>query len=131
MNHLSNAPKIIKDNHFEFDWDVRKVWKLQFPVEDMNITELEWLLDIPFWSSTDGEWTLTANQFMANPEKYERHYNRMRNSDIKYPIPIMLNKNNRWLLLDGLHRLCKLILNGATSVKVMKIPASEVEIIKK
>ena len=34
-------PKIIKDVGFDFSWDESKVWALDVPVEEIDITELE------------------------------------------------------------------------------------------
>jgi len=33
-------PQIIKDVGFDFSWDSKKVWALNFPVEEMNIQDL-------------------------------------------------------------------------------------------
>ena len=41
-------PKIIKEVGFDFSWDVKKVWALDYPVEEIEINELTWHFDIPF-----------------------------------------------------------------------------------
>ena len=45
-----DIPEIIKKVGFDFDWDSKKVWALDVPVEEMDIKDLEWHFDIPFWA---------------------------------------------------------------------------------
>ena len=42
-------PKIIEEVGFDFHWSEEKVWALNVPVEEMDIKDLEWHFDIPFW----------------------------------------------------------------------------------
>ncbi len=41
-------PKIIKEVGFDFHWSEEKVWKLNYPIEEINIDELSWHFKIPF-----------------------------------------------------------------------------------
>lgn len=116
-------PDIIKEVGFDFDWKEEKVWALDVPVEDMDILELVWHLDIPFWNKPGGYYDLTPIQVLAEPEKYSEEYNRTMKADLSHPLDIMFNKG-RWLLLDGLHRLVKARMLGQKIVKVRKIPKS-------
>lgn len=119
-------PQIIQDVGFDFSWSVEKVWKLAMPVEDLAITELTWHFDIPFWESegTD-EYNLKPSTVMSQPEREPTHWKLIQHADTSYPIDIMQNKG-RWLILDGLHRLVKLSLEGKTSVRVRKIPRDKI-----
>ena len=36
-----NLPKIIQEAGFDFWWDIKKVWALDYPIEEMNVLELE------------------------------------------------------------------------------------------
>ena len=117
-------PQIIKDVGFDFHWSEEKVWALDVPVEDMDISELEWHFDIPFWNTPGGYYDLTPNGVLDNPDKYEEEFNRTMSADLSHPLDIMFWKG-RWLLLDGLHRLVKAKQQGAKTLKVRKIPVSE------
>lgn len=110
-------PQIIKDVGFDFHWSEEKVWMLDVPVEEISIDELIWHFDIPFW----GHYKLKARDVINNPSKYEEEYKRIMNSDLQYPLDIMFWKE-RWLLLDGLHRLAKASVLGLKTIKVRKIP---------
>ncbi len=45
------------------------------------------------------------------------HMNRCKNADLKYPIII----DNLGVICDGLHRICKAIVLGQTSVKAVRL----------
>ncbi len=120
----SNIPGIIKEVGFGFSWDEKKVWALNEPVTEIPISELEWHFDIPFlWEN--GVYNLTPREVINNQQAHTEEYNRTMDSDIAYPIDIMENKG-RWLILDGLHRLMKLSIQGEDKIKVRKIPRTRI-----
>lgn len=123
-------PKIIEQVGFDFHWSEEKVWALDVPVVEMDIQELAWHLDIPFWDTPGGYYDLTPHQVLEDPEKYKEEFERTMKADLVHPLDIMFWKN-RWLLLDGLHRLAKAKQLGLKSVKVRKIPSSAVPEIRK
>ena len=123
-------PDIIKEVGFDFDWGAERVWALKYPAEEMDIKELEWHFDIPFHWHAGEIYNLTSREIIENPEKYKEEYERTMKSDLAYPIDIMMNKG-RWLILDGLHRLMKAKILGMKSVRVRKIPRSEISNISK
>ncbi len=118
-------PEIIKQVGFDFSWDESKVWTLNYPAEEIYISELEWHFKIPFHWHGGKIYNLTSSEIMANPENYKEEYQRTMNSNLDFPIDIMWNKG-RWLILDGLHRLMKAKILGQKKVRVRKIPRSEI-----
>ncbi len=102
--------------------DNEKLWALKVPAEEMNINELLWILDIPFWEDADGNIVITPNEVMADPKKYQMHWDKIQSANTSFPIDIMKNKNGKWLTLDGLHRLVKIVINGGKTIQVRKIP---------
>ena len=125
-----DIPDIIKEVGFDFSWDENKVWALNYPVEKMNIKELEWHFDIPFHWHGDEIYNLKSADIINNPDKYKEEYERTMKADLNYPIDIMKNKG-RWLILDGLHRLMKAKILSVNQIKVRKIPRIEIDNIKK
>jgi hypothetical protein len=122
-------PDIIKEINFDFRWDNKKVWHLDEPVENMEISELDWLFDIPLWHSPGGYYDFKPIWVIENPGKYPERYKRIMEANLDWPIDIMEWKG-RWLLLDGLHRLTKAKILGRKKVKVRKIPKTRIPEIK-
>ena len=130
MEKGKKLPTIIEDVGFDFHWSEEKVWAIDVPAEDMDILELEWHFDVPFWNTPDGYYDLTPSQVLSEPEKYKIEFERTMKSDLKYPLDIMFWKN-RWLLLDGLHRLVKAKQLWMKEVKVRKITVESISLIEK
>jgi len=118
---IVDIPEVIKSVGFDFHWSEEKVWGLDIPVEQMDIKELIWHFDIPFW----GHYQLKPIDVINNPSEYEEEYKRIMDSDLKYPLDIMFWKE-RWLLLDGLHRLTKASILGMKTINVRKIPQEDI-----
>jgi hypothetical protein len=128
MKH--DVPQIIKQVGFDFRWSEEKVWRLDLPVDEMSIEELNWHFEIPFWNSPNGDYDLKPIDVINHPEKYPEEYKRTLMADLQYPLDIMYWKK-RWLLLDGLHRLVKAVIEGHQTVKVRKIPKEQIPTITK
>lgn len=133
MKMKKGVPKIIEDVGFDFRWDSKKVWALDEPVTEMDINELMWHFDIPFWEIKDtDDYNLSPNEVIKEPNKkaHSLHWQKIQEADTKHPIDIMENKG-RWLILDGLHRLVKLYTEGQRKIRVRIIPRRRInEILK-
>ena len=116
-------PKEIEEVGFDFHWDERKEWKLDVPVEEMDIADLEWHFDLPFWSTKDGYYDLKPIEVLEEKEKHKDEYERTMRADLSHPLDVMWWKG-RWVLLDGLHRLLKAKILRQKTVNVRKIPPS-------
>lgn len=125
-----NIPKSVLEYGFDFDWDEEDVWNLDYPSQLIDIEELSWHFDIPFWDFGKDTYNLTPNQVINDKDKYKEHYDRIINSNINYPIDIMENKG-RYVILDGLHRLVKYKILGHKEVMVRIIPREEIPNISK
>lgn len=124
------VPKIIEEVGFDFDWDEGRVWALDVPATKMDVTELEWHFDIPFWNENSVRYSLQPRDVINNPEKHKVEYERTMKADLSHPIDIMQNKG-RWLILDGLHRLVKSVILGKEKVEVRIIPREKIPEITK
>ncbi len=123
-------PPIIQEVGFDFSWDVQKVWQLDVPVVVIPITELTWHFEIPFWSKPGGFYDLKARDVIDHPHDFSAEYDRTMAADTSHPIDIMFWRG-RWVILDGLHRLVKLYIQGASTIKVRQVPQSAIPQIKK
>lgn len=128
---MKKPPEVIKEVGFDFNWDEKKVWALDLPVEEMAINDLVWHFDIPFlWTKPDGYYDLKPNEVLANPSQHTEEYERTLKADLSHPIDIM-QWRGRWLILDGLHRLMKASIQGQEKVNVRKVPQSAIPAITK
>ena len=123
-------PQIIQDVGFDFSWEEEKVWKLDVPVEEMNISLLTWHFDIPFLWENGGVYNLKPIDVIEHPDDHKEEYERTMKSELEYPIDVMENKG-RLLILDGLHRLMKASILDMKVVSVRNVPRSKVSEIEK
>ncbi|MCL4367506.1 hypothetical protein M1563_05060 [Patescibacteria group bacterium] len=124
------TPQEILAVGFDFEWDEQKLWKLNLPLEEMELEELVWHFDLPFWSTGGSDYNFKPIWVLQEPEKYPERMTRVMKADLNCPLDIMFWKG-RWVLLDGLHRLTKAKILGQKTVKVRKVPLSAISKIKK
>jgi hypothetical protein len=121
MNNLELVAKV----GFDFSWDQKKIWNLDEPITTMSVDELVWHFDIPFWNEHGGIYNLSPRDVMDHPELHDIEWQRIQRADTTYPLDVIENKG-RWMLLDGLHRLVKLHMEGKQEVLVRIIPQSRI-----
>lgn len=114
-----------EDYFFPFKWNEKAVWKIDAPVTEIELSEIDWLLDVD-WFGTD-EHPLTPNEVMDNPKLDSEHYKRIENADMSYPIDLGLNTRvDKLVPFDGLHRMCKAKILGMEKIKCRIIPIEKV-----
>lgn len=130
MEEDNIIPDFIKNYGLYFNWDKNKLWALtDIPVESINISEIEWQLDLPFWHEGKNKYSICPRSVLNDIENYPKHKERILNADIRYPIDLIENINGDIEILDGLHRLCHLIILNETKARVRKIPRSLIPLI--
>lgn len=104
-----------------FKIDEPKLWAMDIPVEEIDISELEHNLDILYLEQegTD-EWNLSPRMLIENFTEETSHAERVEKVDLKYPIEIYRHQG-KWIILDGVHRFTKAIRLGNKTIKVRKI----------
>ena len=117
-----NPPKEITDVGLNMYVDTVKLRQLPLEVRDFDLENLEWHFDMPVWAK-DGtdDWNLTPNDVINKKEGSATHFKRTMKSNISYPI-LVTNFKNKWIILDGVHRLTKLKILGKTKVKAKIVP---------
>ncbi len=114
-----------EDYFFPFKWNEKAIWKIDAPVIEIELSQIDWLLDVD-WFGTD-EHPLTPNEVMNNPEIDVEHYKRIKSADMAYPIDLGLNPRvNKLVPFDGLHRMCKAKMLGSKKIKCRIIPIEKV-----
>ena len=123
-----NKPKKID---IGFDIDYKKLWDLDIPVEEIDISLLEYNMDLPYFEQegTD-DWNLTPRMLINNFEKEISHAKKVNEADLSYPIEIYFH-NDSWIILDGVHRYTKAVKDGLKTIKVRKVPGSLIHKVKR
>lgn len=114
-------PRVIEQYWYAFDWDVEALWALDLPVETLPISRLEWHLDVPVWPHENQPYSLEPRDVLRSPYRYAEEYQRAQRADLVFPVEITRFRN-RWLILDGIHRLLKAHELGHATLMVRKVP---------
>jgi len=104
-----------------FKIDEPKLWAMDIPVEEISISDIEHNLDIPYLEQegTD-DWNLSPRMLIENFDKEILHAKKVNEADLQYPIELYFNEN-KWIIIDGVHRFVKHIRLGLETIKVRKI----------
>ena len=125
MRKAKFVPPEIAEVGFDFDWNNKKLWTIDLPVEEMPVDELTWHFDLPFWRDGEQWFVVKPKDVLLNPNKYPEHRDRIQKCDLSHPLHIMWHKE-RWVFLDGMHRLAKAVQIGMKTVQVKKFPQERI-----
>ena len=117
---MKELPEEMKDWYFPFNWKVSDIWDLKGEIEVRSLKDLEWHLDIPFWSSERGKgmtFDLKPRDVLQNREINNYHHKRILDTDESYPLCVTSYKGKE-IIIDGIHRLAKLKIKKAKSITV-------------
>jgi hypothetical protein len=104
-----------------FKTDEPKLWVVDILVEEIDISEIDYNLDIPYLEQEGtNDWNLTPRMLIKNFDKEFFHAKKVEDTDLKYPIEIYLHKD-KWIILDGVHRFTKAVRLGYKKIKVRKV----------
>ena len=115
-------PKFLTDTGLSMFVNTIKLRELSLPIEEIDIGDLLWHFDMPVWEK-DGtdDWNLTPWEVIRKEGGSKEHQERVENADVVYPL-IVTSYNSRLVILDGVHRLVKLYLQGEKKIKAKIIP---------
>lgn len=101
-------------SYFDLKWP-SNLWELAGAVHSSTIDDFIWHMSCPFWASCPPEniFDLAPNSVLESPEQYPDHYHRILIADTSYPLTVSVF-NGLPVILDGLHRLSKQVLNADT-----------------
>jgi hypothetical protein len=125
-HHLfAEIPSALRGWLLPIKWDRELLWALDLPRRRLEVEELRWHLDLPWWRR-DGVWfQVTPREFVADPAAHPEHMDRLATADLSYPLQIVC-RHQRWLILDGIHRLVKAELLGLTNIVVATLTPADI-----
>lgn len=111
-------PKIL---NIGFKADEPKLWETDIPIEEIDISEIDYNLDI-FYLEQEGtdDWNLSPRMLIENFDKEISHAKQVEKANIEYPIEIYKHQG-RWIILDGVHRFTKIVRLGHKTIKVRRV----------
>jgi hypothetical protein len=112
----------------DFVWDADKLRHLPLPIDTVTVDSLRWHLGLPYWRHDGKPFQLTPAQVMADPARYQEQYQRTMAADLSLPLDLLF-RNDRWVILDGVHRLLKADLLGLSQVRVRRLPPAMLPLI--
>lgn len=112
-----------------FKINFKKLWALDLPVQRLDIADLRFNFDIPYLEKegTD-DWNLSINYLIEHLDTEISHAEKIKKADMSYPIDIYFFKEN-WIILDGVHRLAKALIQNDKTILVRRVPEKCVPII--
>ncbi len=111
-------------------WNEKKVWTIEIPSSEMEVSNFNWHLDVPYWNSSDGKkFSVTPRDVLQQKPGSEIEQKRVARVDMTYPIDILFHEG-RWFILDGVHRLIKALQEGRESIPVRIFPNERLDEIR-
>lgn len=128
INDFTALPEIL---NIGFKIDEPKLWAIDIPIEEIDISEINHNLDIPYLEKegTD-DWNLSPRMLIENFDKEVSHAKQVERADLKYPIEIYQHQG-KWIILDGVHRFTKAIRLGHKTIKVRRVSEEIANKVKK
>lgn len=125
----SLTPEHLSDFWPDRDWDNRKLWSLELPTSCLPLDDLTWVLDLPVWSSRPPSplFDLVPRTVLESPQMHAEHALRIQRANLEHPL-LVHRFRGRWVVLDGIHRLAKLVQAGAGVVTVQRVGAGHLAV---
>ncbi|MFH1111875.1 MAG: hypothetical protein V1712_02285 [Patescibacteria group bacterium] len=122
MENSKQPPRVLTDVGLSMFVDTTKLRALSLPIVEIDMEKLIWHFEMPVWEK-DGtdDWNLTPWEVIRKEKGSTTHQKRVEETDISHPI-VVTNYNSRYVVLDGVHRLVKVYLNGGEKIKAKIIP---------
>lgn len=122
---FEEIPAALRGWLLPIDYDRERLWALDLPCRRLELEELRWHFELPWWHR-DGVWfQVTPREFLARPTAHSEHADRVANADLSYPVHVV-PRRQRWLILDGIHRLVKAEMLGLSDILVATLAAGDV-----
>ena len=125
---LSMMPPALRDALVITPWRLERLHRLELPVEQLEVSELLWLLDLPLWQRDGVRFQVQPREVLEAPQAYPHHMARIRAADLAYPIHVT-DKAGRTTVLDGFHRLAKALMEERSTVDAIRLSPADVRTI--
>lgn len=123
---LSEIPPTLAPWLLPIAWDRERLWAIDRTPVGMELEHLRWLYALPLWRGSDRRWfRVSPDQFLVAPAAHPEHARRVADADLRFPIHVLWRRD-RWMVLDGVHRLVKADLLGRKAIEAIVISAADI-----
>ena len=112
------------------EWSRERLWSLDLARSRLRLDLLRWHLSLPWWRHNGAWFQVTPRDFLAHQSAYPEHAVRVASADLAYPVHVV-RRHNRWLILDGIHRLTRAEMLGHDDVEVFTLSPKDIVTIAK
>jgi len=122
MRNSQKPLKVLTDAGLNMFVDTVKLREMPLPIVDIDMEKLIWHFDMPVWEK-DGtdDWNLTPWEVIRKEKGSMGHQKRIVAVDTSHPI-VVTDYKSKYVILDGVHRLVKMYMNGEKKIKAKIIP---------
>lgn len=120
---MVDLPPALQGIFFTHLWENSRIWALRTPTTTVPMEDILWHLKLPVWTTVPGEprFDLAPATVLNDPQNHPRHWDRIHSADVSYPLEMFKN-GERWVIVDGYHRLARLKVQRAEEVGVRTHP---------
>jgi hypothetical protein len=117
-----SVPPELRAYLLDFEWDPHRLHALDLRVELISVAELVWHLELPWWRG-ERPFSVRPVDVLRRPGEYPGHRARILGADLRQPLDVTW-REDRWVIMDGIHRLARAIVVGLPRVSARIVPAS-------
>ncbi len=122
MENQKQPPHMLTDVGLSMFVNTIKLRELPLPIVEIDIEKLIWHFEMPVWEKDEtDDWNLTPWEVIRKDKGTTAHQKKIEKADTSHPI-IITRYNSRYVILDGVHRLAKVYMNGGKKMKAKIIP---------
>lgn len=115
---LAERPPVLEGVILDFHWDLDRLHALPLPEREVSTATLKWHLELPFWAAAGRPFQVSPAEVAAEPGKHPHQWKRTMDADLRYPLDTYGGGADRLIILDGVHRLLKAVIEGHRTVRV-------------
>lgn len=82
------------------------------PERDVETAGLLWHLELPFWSVGGQPFRVSPIDVASEPSARSEQWERTMSAELRYPLETYEGDGGRLIILDGVHRLLKAMVEG-------------------
>ncbi|MGP5307090.1 hypothetical protein [Brachybacterium alimentarium] len=107
----------------DFHWDLERLHALSLPEREVSTSTLEWHLHLPFWAAGGRPFQVSPADVASEPSAHPEQWTRTLAADLRYPLDAYVGAEGRLIILDGVHRLLKALVEGRSTLRVRVLEA--------